>query len=380
MLLPPGNPAGTNFFLCLKHSNSSAAMWTHQGSSLWMQLRSYDRLLPIWLSGVIIVVLLCLSGLFSGLNLGLMALDRTELKIVANTGTEKERKYARAIDPVRSHGNYLLCSFALLDELREKGIRATGTIRENRIGKCTLMSAKELEKFPRGYNDYRFESNNEIFIVRWKDNKCVAVATNIDTLEPTVQVMRWCKEKSAKAYVPQPDLINNYNKYMGGVDMYDWLLEKHAIAIKGIKGHMALVHRVNAEGEGDPFYETVGLVTLEDVIEELIHLLLGNVLVNSTLTILMDDLTSGLVAVIFSTLAIVIFGEIIPQAICSRHGLAVGAKTVYITKLFMVLTFPLSFPISKILDRLLGKEIGNVYNRERLKELVKTTLASNPLD
>ncbi|KAG8227975.1 hypothetical protein J437_LFUL007526 [Ladona fulva] len=85
-------------------------------------------------------------------------------------------------------------------------------------------------KVPRGYNDYRFESNNEIFIVRWKDNKCVAVATNFDTLEPTVQGMRWCMEKSAKAYVPQPALINNYFKYMGGVD---WLLEKHAIAIKG---------------------------------------------------------------------------------------------------------------------------------------------------
>lgn len=34
---------------------------------------------------------------------------------------------------------------------------------------------------------------------------------------------------------------------------------------------MAFVHRVNSEGEGDPFYEVVGLVTLEDVIEELIQ-------------------------------------------------------------------------------------------------------------
>lgn len=97
----------------------------------------------------------------------------------------------------------------------------------------------------------------------------------------------------------------------------------------------------------------------------------GNVLVNSTLTILMDDLTSGLFAVAGSTMAIVIFGEIVPQAICSRHGLAVGARTVYITKFFMILTAPLSYPISLLLDRILGKEIGNVYNRERLKELIK---------
>lgn len=34
---------------------------------------------------------------------------------------------------------------------------------------------------------------------------------------------------------------------------------------------MAFVQRVNSEGEGDPFYEVIGLITLEDVIEELIQ-------------------------------------------------------------------------------------------------------------
>lgn len=61
------------------------------------------------------------------------------------------------------------------------------------------------------------------------------------------------------------------------------------------------------------------------------------------------------------------------QAICSRFGLAIGAHTVWITKFFMLVTFPMSYPISLILDRILGEEIGAYYNRERLKELIKVS-------
>lgn len=111
----------------------------------------------------------------------------------------------------------------------------------------------------------------------------------------------------------------------------------------------------------------------------LCSLAIANVIVNSTLTILLDELTSGLFAIIFSTIGIVIFGEILPQAICSRYGLAIGSATRWVTKSVMFLTGIISWPLSKLLDLLLGGEIAVVYDRERLVELIKITQEDNQL-
>lgn len=34
---------------------------------------------------------------------------------------------------------------------------------------------------------------------------------------------------------------------------------------------MAFVQRVNDDGPGDPYYETVGMLTMEDVLEEILQ-------------------------------------------------------------------------------------------------------------
>lgn len=60
----------------------------------------------------------------------------------------------------------------------------------------------------------------------------------------------------------------------------------------------------------------------------LVTLLLSNVIVNETLPIILDGvLGGGWKAVVISTALIVIFGEVIPQSVCVRYGLAIGAKT-----------------------------------------------------
>uniref|UniRef100_A0A061QYX0 Metal transporter CNNM n=1 Tax=Tetraselmis sp. GSL018 TaxID=582737 RepID=A0A061QYX0_9CHLO len=100
-------------------------------------------------------------------------------------------------------------------------------------------------------------------------------------------------------------------------------------------------------------------------------LLIGNTIVNSFLSILLASLTSGTLGLLVSTSMIVIFGEIVPQSICTRFGLLIGAKTRHVTLFFMIILYPLAWPISKVLDLVLGREVGMSYDKEELKELIR---------
>ena len=108
-------------------------------------------------------------------------------------------------------------------------------------------------------------------------------------------------------------------------------------------------------------------------------LLLGNTLVNAIIAILSADLTSGLMGGLLSTAFIVVFGEIIPQSVCSRHGLRIGAASTCIVRPLMCLMLPVTLPIAKILDKALGREMSTAYNRQQLDKLLEMHMADKEI-
>ncbi|GAA5868742.1 hypothetical protein JCM1840_004378 [Sporobolomyces johnsonii] len=110
----------------------------------------------------------------------------------------------------------------------------------------------------------------------------------------------------------------------------------------------------------------------------LVCLLLSNVIVNETLPVFLDSITggSGFIAVAVSSALIVIFGEVLPQALCAQYGLRIGAKCVGFVKVLMFLESPICYPTARLLDWLLGVQHVHLYRREELKTLIE--LHSSP--
>jgi len=103
----------------------------------------------------------------------------------------------------------------------------------------------------------------------------------------------------------------------------------------------------------------------------LVTMMLANTLTNMSLPILINGIFGGgITAVVISTALILVFGEIIPQAVCARHGLRIGAMFAWPVQILIWIMSPVAYPFAKILDYMLGANHGMTYRRAELKELV----------
>ncbi|XP_068614868.1 metal transporter CNNM1-like [Brachionichthys hirsutus] len=344
--------------------------WEHFSTrDFWLAVVERPPGADVWLQAGVSVLLLGLSALCSGLNISMLALDPVELRVLQNSGTEKEQKYARKIESVRKHGNYILCTVVLGNVLTNTcfvvwmcqilgmtalstascamGIFFIGEILPHSvasrhslaIASKTLCATRLLMLvfFPIAYpvskildillrqeisNFYTREKLVAMLRVTDPYHDLVKEELNIiqgalelrtKTVEDVLTPLSDCYMLSSDAtldFCTMSDVMQSgftripvyenerasivdilFVKDLAFVDpddctplktitqfykrpmhcvFNDTKLDVMLEEFKRGKSHLAVVQRVNSEGEGDPFYEVMGIVTLEDVIEEII--------------------------------------------------------------------------------------------------------------
>lgn len=100
-------------------------------------------------------------------------------------------------------------------------------------------------------------------------------------------------------------------------------------------------------------------------------LLVGNVAVNTSLSIFLGSIIPSFIAGLIATLLIVLLGEIVPQAVFSRHGLRFGYRFVWLARFFIIILSPVCWPIAWVLNKALGKELPVIYSKDELIKIIE---------
>ena len=101
-------------------------------------------------------------------------------------------------------------------------------------------------------------------------------------------------------------------------------------------------------------------------------LLLMNSFAMEALPVFLDRVFSRLTAVIISVTLLLIFGEVIPQALCTGpRQIQIAAMAAPLTRFLMIISWPISYWLGKCLDIILGEQGKTRYQNQDLKALVE---------
>ncbi|KAI1905392.1 hypothetical protein AGOR_G00015710 [Albula goreensis] len=323
--------------------------------------------IPAWGLAVSIILIIFGCAVFRSLNLSLLWLDPLELYVLHSCGSEKEKRAAKRLEPVRRRGNFLACALLFTCAVGHSALgvlfyRSLGSVLPS-VFLCGFLIFLLAELLPHvicsGYG-FQLAPN-----MTWLAQVCMvltcplscplgllldlALRRDINTCsvrEKTMEMIRtnvndpyneFVKEEFSRGalrtktvediltplkdcfmlpstavldfgtmseimqsgytrvpiyeeersniveilYVkdlalvdpddctPMTTITKFYNHPLHFV-FNDTKLDAMLEEFKKGNSHLAIVQKVNNEGEGDPFYEVLGLVTLEDVIEEII--------------------------------------------------------------------------------------------------------------
>jgi len=105
------------------------------------------------------------------------------------------------------------------------------------------------------------------------------------------------------------------------------------------------------------------------------HFYLAGILLTNTIfvtatSVTLNDRLSGIFAVIVSTLLLVTFAEITPQALAAKHAMKAVAFFSTPIKIVTYAGYPITKPLDMILDKIAGKTASPLHSRHELGLLI----------
>ncbi|XP_078284940.1 metal transporter CNNM3 isoform X3 [Rhinoraja longicauda] len=353
------------YYLC---ALGSGGLWTSLGdwqTRLEIQPQPAAGILAVWGQILLLAVLLLSSALFNLLHLSVLWLDPLELHIIRHCGSEREKRSAKSLEPIRKRGNLVLSSLVLGSVLANSALGVLFYLAFDAILPAIFVCAALMflicEILPYTIcSRYGFAIASRtswltcLFIIitfpislpvalvldlalRQDISTCYIREKILDMLRSSDPYREFVKEEFSRGALRTKvveDIMTNlkdcfmlsagaildfntmseimqcghtripvyedeksnivdivYVKDLAMVDpedctplntitkfynhplhfvFNDTKLDAVLEEFKKGKSHMAMVQKVNNEGDGDPFYEVMGLVTLGDVIEEII--------------------------------------------------------------------------------------------------------------
>ncbi|CAG4969354.1 unnamed protein product [Parnassius apollo] len=101
-----------------------------------------------------------------------------------------------------------------------------------------------MKKKPRGSYAQVVCDKNRLAIVRWNDNKAVTLISSYVGAEPVEKIKRYCKDSKNKVDVDCPQIVKDYNKHMGGVDLADMLISLYKTPFKTRRWYIGIFAQI----------------------------------------------------------------------------------------------------------------------------------------
>lgn len=132
-------------------------------------------------------------------------------------------------------------TFPLFQILAQKKIHAAGTVRLDRFSNPPFSKDPAMKKNGRGCSEEVVSHDGSVACVKWYDNKCVALASNYIGVGTTDKAQRFDKNTRQKISIDRPEIVREYNTYMGGVDLMNQMVSYYRIFIRSKKWTLRMV-------------------------------------------------------------------------------------------------------------------------------------------